>query len=108
MLIDTFRESRSGRGHDASPRRSSVREWVGNSLVGHIALVELIFALPIFLLMSLVNLSLGLLTPATAVRSAATWFLLGLLGATAIWYSVTAPQRRRERERQRDATVARN
>jgi hypothetical protein len=79
--------------------RTRLRNWLAGTLAGHVVLVEACFAIPVFLAISAVNGALGILTPAGALRAASFWMLLGALAAGLIWFTITAPQLRRERPR---------
>jgi thiosulfate reductase cytochrome b subunit len=100
MLVHVYPEPQHGTRRDAG--NSRVRDWLGNTLAGHVVLVELAFSLPIFLSITAINFALDILTPASLLHSALAWFLLGLLAGLLIWRTVTAPHLRRERQRAGD------
>jgi len=75
------------------------RQWAGRcgaTLVGHVLLVELLFALPLFLLMCGVNHLLGILTPTSLRHAALVWALMGAFGGAIVWRVVTLPLERSE------------
>jgi len=66
-------------------------KWASSSLLGHVALTESLFSLPLFLVFLDMNYDDGTLTLAWALYMALIWALLGLVGAALVWYTISLP-----------------
>jgi hypothetical protein len=69
--------------------------WISATLLGHVCLFELAFALPLFLLLAALNFSLDLYTVRWALRAALIWAGLGVVAALLVWRAVSLPNLRR-------------
>lgn len=80
-----------------------------SSLTGHIALVEAVFSLPLFLYFLAKSYAHGTLTISWGVYLAVVGASLGVVGAAIVWYAVSLPLIRRQggernvRAKQRDS-----
>jgi len=84
------------RGAEASPwpdyrKVSSAVKLPIISLRGHIALSEVAFGLPGFLIFLYQDYSQGTLTLAWATYLAVLWTSLAVVGAAILWFTVTLP-----------------
>jgi len=74
-----------------SDPRPSLLWRMSHSLVGHIALAELLFSAPGFLFFAFQHFEEGTLTLLWAAYLAAVWASFGAAGAALLWYAVSAP-----------------
>lgn len=75
----------------------NVFKWGGSSLPRHIALWEMFFSLPMFILFLKLIYSEGTLTFDWAVWMAFLWAMAGLVAAIIFWYAMVLPlQQRRD------------
>lgn len=75
-----------------------------SSLIGYIAVWEVIFALPLFLVFLFQSYSDGTLTVEWTIYLALLWAALGAAGGTFFWYLVSLPLiRGRERGKPRNS-----
>jgi hypothetical protein len=71
-----------------------------SSLLGHIALIETLFSLPMFLYFLVQSYAEAELTVSWGIYLAVVWASFGVVGAALVWYSVSLPLiRRREGDR---------
>ena len=74
-------------------------KWVGSSLLGHIALSELLFSMPLFLLGLSLNYSEGTITVAWSFYIAIVCALGGIIFALLFWYTVSVPLIKRRKDK---------
>jgi hypothetical protein len=72
-------------------QRTGFWQWAGTSLVGHLALYQMAFAVPIAATFLYLNYSDGTLTATWAVRIVVVSCVVGALVAASIWYTITSP-----------------
>jgi hypothetical protein len=66
-------------------------KWASFSLLGHVALSEVIAALPFFLVMLFLNYSEGTLSLEWALWIFGVSVVMGVVGAVLIWYTISLP-----------------
>jgi hypothetical protein len=74
-------------------------KWASFSLLGHIALIELFFSLPAFLVFLDLNYDQGTLTLSWALYIALIAALLGVVGAALVWYTISLPLIKQRKDR---------
>lgn len=74
-------------------------KWASSSLLGHVALTELVFSLPLFLVFLDSNYEDGTLNLAWALYMALIWALLGVAGAALLWHTISLPLIKRRKDR---------
>lgn len=72
-------------------------KWASTSLLGHLIVFEVIFSLPMFLLLSALNYSLDIFTVGWARYAAIVWASLGGVGAALVWCTVSLPAIKRRK-----------
>jgi peptidoglycan/LPS O-acetylase OafA/YrhL len=70
---------------------SKFRKWASTSLIGHIALLQLIFALPFYLIFLRRIYLQGGLTVGWGLYMACVVTAASVVSATLIWYTVSRP-----------------
>jgi len=73
----------------------TISKWFASSLTGHIAFFSLIFSVPFFFWGLFTNYADRTLTPDFALEMGLEIAALGVVGATAVWYTITLPLIRR-------------
>ena len=76
-------------------RRSKFIAWARTSLSGHVALFEVVFGIPIALLMIVLNYTEGTLTFGWAVWIVGSCAAISIILAVAIWTTLTLPRIKR-------------
>jgi hypothetical protein len=74
-------------------------KWASSSLIGHVALTEIFFSMPLFLVFLDANYDDGTLTLAWALYMALIWALLGVVGAALVWYTISLPLIKQRKDR---------
>ena len=74
-------------------------KWASASLLGHIALTEMLFSLPLFLVFLDANYDEGTLTLAWALHIALVAALFGVVGAALVWYTISLPLIKQRKDR---------
>jgi ABC-type transport system involved in cytochrome c biogenesis permease component len=82
---------------NVSMQRKAFMKWVSASLIGHVVLLELIYAIPFMFTFIVLNYSQGTLTAAWAAYIVIGSVALGAIGAVFIWFTITLPRIRRYR-----------
>jgi hypothetical protein len=77
----------------------NILQRASSSLLGHIALAEAVFALPLFLFFLSENYSQGTLTVEWSIYLAILWVVFGAVGGAFFWYTVSLPLIRRQRDK---------
>jgi hypothetical protein len=66
-------------------------KWASSSFLGHVALTEIIFSLPLFLVFLDSNYNQGTLTLEWALYIALICAVFGVVGAAFVWYTISLP-----------------
>lgn len=74
-------------------------KWASSSLLGHVALTEVFFSVPLFLVFLDLNYEDGTLTIAWALYMALIWALLGVVSAAFVWHTISLPLIKRRKDR---------
>ena len=77
-------------------RRSKFIAWASTSLSGHVALFEIVFGLPMAVLMIFLNYTDGTLTIGWAMWIVGSCAAISIVLAIAIWTTLTLPRIRRK------------
>jgi hypothetical protein len=77
-------------------RRSKFIAWASTSLIGHVALFEIAFGIPIAVLMIFLNYTEGTLTIGWAFWIVGSCAAISILLAVAIWTTLTLPRIKRK------------
>lgn len=73
-------------------------KWASSSLSGHVALTEIFFSVPMFLVFLDLNYEDGTLNLAWVLYMALIWALLGVVGAALIWHTISLPRMKRRKD----------